>query len=66
MEGVTIEENGRKYSLVDRMANEYSLFADMVDQDIDFKDLFIADLFKESINDLFKKEARTLASNIAG
>ena len=66
LEGLTIEENGRKHSLADRMADEYQNFADMVDQDIEFMDLFKAGAFKEGVVNLFKQEARTLASIIVG
>ena len=66
LEGVTIEENGRKYSLADRMADQYQEFSDMVDSDIKFMDLFLRCEFCDGVNNLFKGEARTLASIIVG
>jgi len=66
LDGVTIEENGRKYSLAERMADEYQEFADMVDQDIDFMDEFKKGVYGEYITNLFKQEARVLASIIVG
>lgn len=66
LDGVTIEENGCKYSLAERMANEYQYFADKVDNDIDFMAEFLAGEYGENLNNLFKREARALASIICG
>lgn len=66
LDGLTIEENGRKYSLAERMADEYEQFSDMVDNDIDFMDEFKKGVYGTYINNLFKQEARTLASIICG
>ena len=66
LEGVTIEENGRKYSLADRMADQYQEFSDTVDGDIDFMDEFKKGAYGTRINNLFKQEARALASIIMG
>lgn len=64
--GVTIEENGRKYSLAERLANNYQEFADFVDIDFDFMAAFKNGEFCEVVNSLIKSEARTLASIIIG
>ena len=66
MDGVTIEENRRKYSLADRMADQYQEFSDTVDGDIDFMDEFKKGAYGTRINNLFKQEAKTLASIIVG
>lgn len=66
LEGLTIEENGRKYSLADRMADQYQEFSDTVDGDIDFMEEFKKGAYGTRINNLFKQEARTLASIIVG
>lgn len=66
LDGVTIEENGRKYSLYDRMIDEYEEFAACVDSDIDFMAMFKSGKFSEKVNKYFKQEARTLASIIVG
>lgn len=64
--GVTIEENGRKYSLAERLVNDYQEFADFVDIDFDFMAAFKNGEFCEGVNSLIKSEARTLASIIIG
>ena len=66
LEGLTIEENGRKYSLADRMADEYQEFADKVDNGDDFIGEYLAGGFGDRIRNIFKQEARTLASIIVG
>ena len=66
LEGVTIEENGRKYSLADRMADQYHEFADKLDNDIDFMAEFKNGEYGTYIKNLFKQEAKTLASIIVG
>ncbi len=64
--GVTIEENGRKYSLADRMADEYQEFSDKVDNGDDYMGEYLAGGFGDRIRNIFKQEARTLASIIVG
>ena len=66
LEGLTIEENGRKYSLADRMADEYQEFADKVDNGDNFIGEYLAGGFGDRIRNIFKQEARTLASIIVG
>lgn len=66
LEGVTVEENGREYRLADRMADEYQEFADKIDSDIDFMAEFKNGEYGARLNSVFKQEARTLASIIAG
>lgn len=66
LDGVTIEENGSKYNLADRMADQYEEFSEFVNQDFDFMAAFKNGEFCESVNNLFKSEARTLASIIVG
>ena len=66
LEGLTIEENGRKYSLADRVADEYQEFADKVDNGDDFIGEYLAGGFGDRIRNIFKQEARTLASIIVG
>lgn len=66
LEGVTIEESGCKYSLSGRMADQYEQFADMVDNDIDFMSEFNQGTYGTYINNLFRQEAKTLASIICG
>lgn len=65
-QGCEVRENGRVYRLADRMADQYQEFADMVDSDINFMDLFLRGEFCEGVNNLFKAEARSLASIIVG
>lgn len=64
--GVTIEESGCKYSLSERMADQYEQFADMVDKDIDFMSEFKQGIYGTYITNLFKQEARNIASIICG
>lgn len=66
LDGVTIEENGSKYNLVDRMADQYEEFSEFVNQDYDFMAAFKNGEFCEDVNNLFRSEARTLASIIVG
>lgn len=53
-------------NLADRMADQYQDFADKVDNDIDFMSEYLAGEYGENLNNLFKQEARTLASIICG
>lgn len=53
-------------SLADRMANEYQDFADKVDNDIDIMAEYLAGEYGENLNNLFRQEAKTLASIICG
>jgi len=62
LEGKSVEGK----TLAERMANEYQEFADFVDSDIDFMAMFKAGKFNPYVNNLFKQEARTLASIIVG
>lgn len=66
LDGVTIEENGSKYNLADRLADQYEEFSEFVNQDYDFMAAFKNGEFCESVNNLFKAEAKTLASIIVG
>ena len=66
IQGCEVRENGRVYRLVDRMANEIEEFEAMVESDIDFMAIFLRGEFCEGVNNLFKAEARTLASIIVG
>ena len=54
LEGVTIEENGSKYSLADRMADQYHEFADKLDNDIDFMAEFKNGEDGARLNNVFK------------
>ncbi len=62
LEGKTIDG----MTLADRMADQYEQFSDMIDNDIDFMDEFKKGAYGTYINNLFKQEARTLASIICG
>jgi len=64
--GAAIEKNGRTYRLSDRMIDEYQEFADKFDDGIDFMAEFIGGQYGENLNNVFKSEARTLASYIVG
>ena len=66
LDGLTIEENGRKYSLAERMADEYQEFSDKVDNGDDFMGEYLAGGFGDRIRNIFKQEAQTLASIICG
>ena len=66
IQGCEVRENGRVYRLSDRMSDEFEEFAAMVDSDIDFMAIFLRGEFCEGVNNLFKSEARTLASIILG
>jgi len=48
------------------MADQYINFTDMVNDDIDFMSLFKSGKFCKDVNDLFKSEAKSLASIIVG
>lgn len=64
--GQPVNNKGVKYTLLDRMANEYKEFSDFIDQDFNFMAHYIAGKFCKSVNDLFQQQARTLASIIVG
>jgi len=60
--GVTIEENGRKYSLDERVRNEFNF----IDPELDFMADLAAGKCHPVLKRLIQSEARTLASIIAG
>jgi hypothetical protein len=62
LEGKTIEG----MNLADRMADQYEEFTDYVNMDFDFMKAYIEGSFCEKVNDLFRSEAKTLASIIVG
>lgn len=66
LDGQEIEDGGITYNLADRMANEYEEFSDFVNQDYDFMEAYKKGEFCEGVMNLFRAEARTLASIIVG
>ena len=66
LQGLEIHENGRVYTLAERLANEFEEFAAFVDIDYDFMAAYNRGEFCSGVNDLIKSEARTLASIIVG
>lgn len=53
-------------NLAERMANEYQDFADKVDNGDDFMGEYLSGGFSEATRNIFKKEAKALASIIVG
>lgn len=66
LDGATIEENGSNYNLADRLADQYEEFSEFVNQDYDFMAAYKEGKFCDDVNNLFKAEAKTLASIIVG
>ncbi len=52
--------------LADRMSDEYQEFSDYVNIDFDFMKAYHEGFFCDKVNELFRSEARTLASVIVG
>ena len=53
-------------SLADRMADQYEEFTDYVNMDFDFMQAYRQGFFCEKVSELFRSEAKTLASIIVG
>lgn len=64
--GETIERDGNRYSLADRLVDEHERFAEMVDADYDFMTAFVAGELNEETDKLIEREARILASIVVG
>ena len=62
LEGKTIQG----MNLSDRMADQYEEFTDYVNMDFDFMQAYREGFFCEKVSDLFRSEAKTLASIIVG
>ena len=52
--------------LADRMADQYEEFSDFVNQDYDFMKAYKEGKFCASVNELFRHEAKALASIVVG
>jgi len=66
LEGKKIHENGRIYSLQERLVDEFDEFAEMFDLDYDFMNLYANGKLDEKVRELIESQARTLASVIVG
>ncbi len=66
LQGLEIRENGRVYTLAERLANEFEEFAAFVDIDFDFMAAYNRGEFCSGVNQLIKSEAHVLASIIVG
>ena len=65
--GEAVENDfGRKFTLTERMADEYQEFADFVDQDYDFMAMYVRGELHPAVRDLIYNEACTLASVVVG
>ena len=65
--GEAVENDfGRKFTLTERMADEYQEFADFVDQDYDFMSMYVRGELHPAVRDLIYNEACTLASVLVG
>jgi hypothetical protein len=64
LQGLEIRENGRVYTLAERLANEYEEFSAFVDIDYDFIAAYNRGEFCSGVNNLIKSEAHILADII--
>jgi len=66
LQGLEIRENGRVYTLAERLANDFEEFAAFVDTDYDFMAAYNRGEFCGGVNQLIKSQAHVLASIIVG
>jgi len=64
--GETICTGCAKFTLSERLANEYQQFADLIDLDQDIMNDYLAKKCSPIVNELIENEARVMASIIVG
>ena len=64
--GETIYTGCAKFTLSERLANEYQEFADLIDLDHDIMSDYLAKKCSPIVNELIENEARVMASIIVG